>query len=91
MSNIVADYPFVAGTLFGSYRRYAVEQFVARSKTKPQDLSRLVFDRRTCAGPLDVLDHLPEEAQAEFTHAALALPEVEWKLQHSTSKAYHPR
>jgi superfamily II DNA or RNA helicase len=90
VASIVTDYPFVAGTLFGSYRRYAVEQFVARSKTKPQDLSRLMFDRRTCPGPLDVLDHLPEEAKAEFTHAALALPEAEWKLQHTTSKAYSP-
>jgi superfamily II DNA or RNA helicase len=90
VDDAVADYMLTPGPVFSAYRQFAVDQFIARSKTRPQDTKRLVFDRNKGVGPLSVLDRLSTLGKAEFTHAAIELPDPLWKMYHSTVKAYDP-
>ncbi|WP_433971860.1 DEAD/DEAH box helicase [Tunturiibacter lichenicola] len=90
VNDAVPEYVLTPGPLLSAYRQFAIDQFVAKSKTRPQDSKRLVFDRYKSIGPLPVLDQLSVEGKAEFTHAALELPDPLWKMYHSTVKAYDP-
>ncbi len=79
----VDNYPFRAGTIFDAYRRFAVDQYKAKTRTAPRDRSDLSFDRTSGLGPLDVFDHLSEKGRAAFTRAALLFGDEVWRMRNS--------
>ncbi len=67
-----------------------------RRKFKKRKLNRtpqdgyLKFTHTSCSGPLEVLEHLSNEGQANYTHALLQMSSTyqNWTMKHTTQDGY---
>ena len=92
----VADAPRAEHELSYNHRwrvlRLRRSEFIRRDLPRNPHQDKLIFDKYTTSGPLDVLESLSDEGKVLYTWKLLNLPDTydRWTMRHDTQDIYPP-